>query len=74
MQTRNSTEIEEFIFSLSFYGKNISLEKHRPNKEKYPTGMSTEPIIKVSLMEFKNRLQKRLKKSKKKNLIKNQVF
>ena len=28
--------------------------------------MSAEPIIKVSLMEFKNRVQKRLKKSKKK--------
>ena len=65
MQTRNSNEIQEYIFSLAFYGKNISLEKHRPNKERYPTGMVAEPIIKINLMEFKSRVQKKIKKFKK---------
>ncbi len=65
MQTRSTNEIQEYIFSLAFYGKNISLEKHRPNKERYPTGMSAEPLIKINLMEFKLRIQKKLKKVKK---------
>ena len=65
MQTRSTNEIQEYIFSLAFYGKNISLEKHRPNKERYPTGMSAEPIIKINLMEFKLRVQDKLKKMQK---------
>ena len=69
MQTRSTNEIQEYIFSLAFYGKNISLEKHRPNKERYPTGMSAEPIIKINLMEFKLRVQKKLKNHIKKEQV-----
>ena len=67
LQTRNSLEIQDYIFSLTFYGKSISLEKHRPNKERYPTGMSAEPLIKINLMEFKNKVDKKLKKKKQYN-------
>ena len=68
MQAKNSNEILNLIYNLRFYGKKISLEKHRPNKEKYAVGYSSESLIKINLTLFKKRIDdkiKLLKQSKK---------
>ena len=63
LQTKDSNGIKYFINSLSFYGKEISLIKHRPNREKYPTGKAQEPLIKISLSEFTKRIGQRIKEN-----------
>ena len=63
LQTKDSTGIKYFINSLSFYGKEVSLIKHRPNKEKYPTGKAQEPLIKISINDFTKRINIRLKQN-----------
>ena len=52
LQTKESTEVKLFINQLPFYGNDISLEKHRPNKEIYPVGRTAEPSIKIQLSRF----------------------
>ena len=44
LQTRDSSGIKSFINLLPFYGNEISLIKHTPNKEKYPAGKAQEPL------------------------------
>ena len=61
LQAENLRTIQDFIYELPFYGKDISLEKFRPNKEKYVTGKSREPIIKISLSEFITRIEEKIK-------------
>ena len=68
LQTKDSSGIKNFINSLSFYGKDVSLIKHRPNKEKYPTGKPQEPLIKISISDFTKRINIRLKQNP--NLLK----
>ena len=63
LQTKNSNEIKLFINSLSFYGKEISLIKHRPNREKYPTGKAQEPLIKISISIFIKTILLRIKQN-----------
>ena len=75
LQTKDSSGIKYFINSLSFYGKEISLIKHRPNRELYPTGKAQEPLIKISLNSFTKRISQRIKANpsifkKTKNLLK----
>ena len=75
LQTKDSSGIKYFINSLSFYGKEISLIKHRPNRELYPTGKAQEPLIKISLNSFTKRISQRIKANpsifkKPKNLLK----
>ena len=61
LQTKDSNDIKYFINRLSFYGKEISLIKHRPNKEKYSSGKAQEPLIKISLNDFTKRISAKIK-------------
>ena len=75
LQTKNSTDIKSFINILPFYGNDISLVKHRPNKEKYFSGKAQEPLIKISLNNFVIRIEDRIRENpnffkKKKKTIK----
>ena len=63
LQTKDSSSIKSFINTLSFYGKEISLIKHRPNRELYPTGKAQEPLIKISLNDFTKRVGLRIKEN-----------
>ena len=74
LQARSSDEVKTFIFSLPFYGFNVSLEKHRPNKERYPVGKAQEPEIKISISGFIKRIEEKLRAHPdRKHEIKNQT-
>ena len=60
-QGKGSEEIKAFIFGMPFYGNDVSLEKHRPNKERYPVGKAQEPEIKISISTFIKRTEEKLK-------------
>ena len=60
MQTKESKDIEEFINQLPYYGSDVSLEKHRPNKEKYPVGRGHEALIKIELGKFVKKIEKKI--------------
>ena len=38
--------------NLPFHGHDVSLEKHRPNGEKYPVGRPQEQTIKIDVIFF----------------------
>ena len=61
LQGKDSNEIKNFINSLPFYGNEISLIKHRPNREKYPSGKAQEPLIKIDLSKTIKRIDLKLK-------------
>ena len=61
LQTRDSMGIKGFINVLPFFGEEITLVKHRPNKELYHIGIMHEPIIKIHLSEFCKRMDKKIK-------------
>ena len=61
LQTRDSAGIRGFVDVLPFFGEDISLVKHRPNKELYHVGIMHEPIIKINLNEFCKRTEKKIK-------------
>ena len=61
MQNRKSEDVKNFILTLPFYGNDVSLEKHRPNRERYPVGKGQEPIIKISISSFVKRIEEKLK-------------
>ena len=63
LQTRDSNGIKSFINSLPFYGNDISLFKHRPNKEKYPVGKAQEPLIKIDVSNYTKRIDVKLKEN-----------
>ena len=77
LQARDSSGIKSFINILPFYGNDISLIKHRPNREKYPTGKAQEPLIKITLSRFTKRIEIRIKENpnlfKKKQNLQNDV-
>ena len=60
LQTKESKDIENFINSLPYYGSDVSLEKHRPNKERYPVGRGHEALIKTEVGKFINKIEKRI--------------
>ena len=60
LQGMDSNYIKNFIFSLKFNGNDVSLEKHRPNKEKYPAGKITEPHIKIEVSHFIKRMEEKI--------------
>jgi len=62
LQTKDVSGLRSFINILPFYGEDISLVRHRPNKEKYPCGKAQEPLVKINASEFKKRIDARLKK------------
>ena len=61
LQTKDSFGIKSFINLLPFYGNEINLIKHRPNKERYPVGKAQEPSIKIDVNKFIKRLDAKLK-------------
>ena len=63
LQTKDVNGMKNFINILPFYGEDISLVRHRPNKEKYPCGKAQEPLVKINMSEFKKRIDARLKKN-----------
>ena len=79
LQTKDSNGIKVFINSLFFYGKEISLIRHRPNREKYPTGKAQEPLIKISINDFSKRIGIKIKENphlfkKNKSFLKNDII
>ena len=63
LQTKDSNGIKSFINILPFYGEEISLIKHRPNKEKYPAGKAQEPLIKIDVSNFTRRIDSKLREN-----------
>ena len=63
LQTRDSSGIKSFISLLPFYGNEISLIKHRPNKEKYPAGKAQEPLIKIDVSNYTKRIEARIREN-----------
>ena len=61
LQTKDSSGIKSFINILQFYGNDISLVKHRPNREQYHAGKAQEPSIKINLSNFTKRIEARIK-------------
>ena len=52
LQGENCSYIKNIINNLPFYGRDVQLEKHRPNKEIYPVGRVQEPNIKILISNF----------------------
>jgi hypothetical protein len=63
LQTRDSNGIKIFINLLPFYGSDISLIKHTPNKEHYPAGRAQEPLIKIDISNYTKRIEARLREN-----------
>ena len=61
LQTRELKDVENFINLLPYYGNDVSLEKYRPNKEKYPVGRGHEPLIKIELGHFSQKIEAKIK-------------
>ena len=60
LQTKDCKEIENFINQLPYYGEDVFLEKHRPNREKYPIGKGHEALIKISIGNYIKRIEKKI--------------
>ena len=63
LQAKDVNGIKSFISILPFYGEDISIVRHRPNKEKYTCGKAQEPLVKIKESEFKKKIDARLKKN-----------
>ena len=61
LQTRDTKDIENFIDQLPFYGEEVFMEKHRPNREKYAIGKGREALIKISIGNFIKHIEKKIK-------------
>ena len=61
LQGKDSIGVKSFINLLPFYGKDITLIRHRPNKDEYLSGKTREPLIRIDVNNFVNRVQSRLK-------------
>ena len=60
LQTKDSKDIENFINQLPYYGADVFLEKHRPNKEKYPMGKGQDSLIIISIAKFNQKIEKKI--------------
>ena len=63
LQARDSNGIKTFINLLTFYGNDVSLIKHRPNREKYPAGNIQEPLIKIDASKFIKRIELKIREN-----------
>ena len=61
LQTRELKDVENFINLLPYYGNDVSLEKYRPNREKYPVGRGHEPLIKIELGHFSQKIEAKIR-------------
>ena len=60
LQGSDFQTIKNFLFSLTFHGSDVSLEKQRPSREKYSAGKMTEPLIKIEASKFLKRIEEKL--------------
>ena len=65
LQTKDSNGIKSFINILPFFGNEISLIKHRPNKEQYPAGKAQEPQIKIDVSKYTKLIESKLRENPK---------
>ena len=64
LQQRDSAGVKAFIFNnLPFHGHDVSLEKHRPNGEKYPVGRPQEQTIKIDIGNFVKSIEEKIRNS-----------
>ena len=63
LQQRDSAGVKSFIMTLPFHGSDVSLERHRPNGEKYPVGRPQEPNINIDLNKFVKSIEEKIKNS-----------
>ena len=61
LQNKTSKDINDFINSIKYFGQDIVLEKHRPNKERYLVGKRTEPNIKIQISSFIKKIEEKIK-------------
>ena len=60
LQTKDTKDIENFINQIPYYGEDVFLEKHRPNKERYPVGKGHEALIKIEIGKFIKKIEKKI--------------
>ena len=60
LQASDFTTIKNFIYSLPFYGSDVSLEKLRPSREKYSAGKMAEPSAKIEVSKFIKRIEEKI--------------
>ena len=65
LQSKDSKGIKSFINSLKFFGSDISLIKHRPNREQYPAGKIQEPKIKIDASKYIKLIESKLEENPK---------
>ena len=63
LQQKDSSGVRAFINSLPFHGHDVSLERHRPNGEKYPVGRPQEPNIKIDIGNFVRSIEEKIRNS-----------
>ena len=64
LQQKDSAGVKAFIFNnLPFHGHDVSLEKHRPNGEKYPVGRPQEQTIKIDIGNFVKSIEEKIRNS-----------
>ena len=61
LQTKDIKDIQNFIELLPYYGNDVSLEKHRPNKERYPVGRGHQPLLKIELGQFAKKIEEKIR-------------
>ena len=67
LQGEDYIYLKNVINHMPFYGKDVLLEKHRTNKEKYPVGRIQEPNIKIIIANFCKEIDKKKYNMKKSN-------
>ena len=60
LQTKNYKDIENFINQITYYGADVFMEKIRPNREKYPIGKGQDSLIKISIGQFLQKIEKKI--------------
>ena len=60
LQTKDSKDVENFINQLPYYGEDVFMEKHRPNREKFAIGKGHEALIKISIGNFIKKIEKKI--------------
>ena len=60
LQTKDTKDVENFINQLPYYGDDVFMEKHRPNREKFAIGKGHEALIKISIGNFIQKIEKKI--------------
>ena len=77
LQVQNYSSIRNFIVSLPIYGRDVILERFRPNGDKYSVGKVHESLIKIHMSAFCKRIDEKfnlgenMKNMKKKSITLN---